>query len=199
MITFAITGGIATGKSTVTSIIRNQYNIPIVDADIIARQVVEVGTPCLSKLVASFSDKILNNDGSLNRKCLGDICFSDKSALNTINSIMGKQIKKESIKQIKDFQKLNNYLVGYDSALVIESKAYMSYKPIIVVTCSPETQLSRLMKRNNFTQEEAQKRIDSQMSLEEKVKYADYVINNDNGLIELNREIDSVVAKLKQL
>jgi dephospho-CoA kinase len=199
MITFAITGGIATGKSTVTNIIVKKHKVPVVDADVIAREIVEIGKPCLAHLVNAFSTAILNTDGSLNRKYLGDLCFKDKVALDTINRIMGKVIKEESFKQIQDLHGAGNSLVGYDSALIIESGNHELYKPIIVVTCSPEVQLSRLMSRNNLTEEEATARISAQMSLEEKVKYADYVINNDGGLTELNSEIESVVEKLKQL
>jgi dephospho-CoA kinase len=199
MITFAITGGIAVGKSTVTNTIVNKYNIPIVDADVIARQIVEVGKPCLTHLVNAFSTSILNSDGSLNRKYLGNLCFKDKRSLSTINRILGKVIKEESFKQIQDLHGAGNSLVGYDSALIIESGMYTLYKPIIVVTCSPEVQLSRLMSRNNLTKEEAVARISAQMSLKEKVKYADYVINNDGGLNELNSEIEFVIEKLKQL
>jgi len=199
MITFAITGSIATGKSTVTSTIRDKYNIPIVDADVIAREVVEVGRPCLTHLVHAFSDKILNQDGTLNRKYLGNLCFNNKDILNSVNRIVGPFIKEESFKQIQSLHESGHYLVGYDSALLIEMKLHTLYKPIIVVTCSPETQLNRLMNRNNFSKEEAMARISSQMSLSDKVKYADLIINNDSGLMELNSEIYSVVNKLKQL
>lgn len=199
MITFAITGGIATGKSTVTKTFKESYGIPIVDADVIAREIVEVGKPCLTYLVNAFSDKILNQDGTLNRKYLGNICFNDPVALNTINRIMGDIIKEESFKQLQKLHAEGNPLIGYDSALIIERGFHTLYKPIIVVTCSPETQISRLMKRNNLSYQEAAARISSQMKLSDKVGFADIVINNDGGLMELHSQIYSTIHQLKQL
>jgi dephospho-CoA kinase len=199
MITFGITGSIATGKSTVTKMIREQYNIPVVDADVIARQVVEPSTPGLIYLVNAFDSSILNSDGSLNRQLLGNLVFSDQKLLNKLNRIMGPLIVEESYKQIELLHSQGHYLVGYDSALLIEFGLQNLYKPLIVVSCDEDLQIKRLMERNNFDYKKALLTISKQLSSPEKAKHADFIINNDNGLAELASQVYSVVFQLKQL
>ena len=199
MITFGITGSIATGKSTVTKMIREQYNIPVVDADIVARQVVEPGQPALTYLVNAFDPSILNLDGTLNRQLLGTMVFSDQKLLNKLNRIMGPLIGEESYKQIQALHSQGHYLVGYDSALLIEFKIQNLYKPLIVVSTSKENQIKQLMERNKFDYEKACLTVSKQLSSPEKEKHADFIINNDNGLAELASQVYSVVNKLKQL
>lgn len=199
MITFAITGNIACGKSMVTKTITEKYGIPIVDADIVIRQVVEPSKPGLQYLINAFSDQIINLDGTLNRQYLSNLVFNNKLAMDNLNSIMGPLVKEESFKQIHALHNQGHYLVGYDYALLFESGVNSLYYPIIVVSCNEDLQIKRLMNRNSYTKEQALARINSQMKLQEKVSLADFVIHNNNGLSELSSDIHSVVNKLKQL
>jgi dephospho-CoA kinase len=199
MITFAITGNIATGKSTVTKTISEKYGIPIVDVDLIIRQVVEPGKPGLQYLVNALGSGILKDDGYLNRAYISNLVFNDKLSMNKLNAIMDPLVKEEVFNQVQDLHSQGHYLVGVDYPLLFESGVNNLYYPIIVISCSPELQLKRLMARNNFTKEQALVRIDSQMSLQDKMAKSDFVIHNNNGLSELSSDIHSIVNKLKQL
>lgn len=188
MITFALTGGIACGKSTVTKTFR-KHGIPIVDADIVARQVVEPGTYGYFLVLAAFGPDFFNEDTTLNRSKLADLVFTDKASMDKLNHIMAPIIYQESgwqmgrwLNYLRDQNR--SLICGYDAALIFEQND-TRFSPMIVVSCSQETQLARLMKRNSLTQEEAMARISAQMPLEEKVKLADFVINT-NGSIEDN-------------
>ena len=182
MITFGLTGGIACGKSTATKTFR-AHKIPMVDADIVARQVVEPGTPGLAQIVETFGKEYLQADGTLDRIALGRLVFFNQEAMDKINRIMGPLIHNESQAQIKKFHDEGNYIVGYDAALICEQGNADKYRPLIVVSCPQDMQVARLMSRNSLTREEAMARIDAQFPLPEKVKMADYVIDT-SGTIE---------------
>lgn len=182
MITFGLTGGIASGKSTVTKTLR-AAGIPIVDADIVARQVVEVGTPGWGMVRAMFGTEYLNEDDTLNRTKLAALVFSDKQALYNMNAIMTPLINAESTAQIKKLHDGGAPLVGYDAALICEMGNSEKYRPLIVVHCPRDTQLARLMSRNSLTRDEAMARIEAQMPVEKKMALADYLIDT-SGTVE---------------
>jgi len=196
MIVFGLTGGIACGKSTVTKTFRN-HDIPIVDADIVARQVVELGTDGLQEIVKCFGKDYLNEDGSLNRIKLGDKVFHDKIAMYAINCIMAPLIKKEAQKQFNTLFMMGHRLVGYDAALIVEMGDADKYRPLIVVNCPFEIQIERLIKRNNLTLEQAKARIDAQIPLSEKVKLADYVIDTSGTVENSVQQTLEIIFKLK--
>lgn len=182
MITFGLTGGIASGKSTVTKTFR-AAGIPMVDADIIARQVVEPGTPGLQAVINAFGTEYLLPDGTLNRIKLGALVFADKKELDICNKIMMPLIHDEGAAQVKKFHDAGAPLVGYDAALICEMGNAKNYRPLIVVHCPMDTQLARLMSRNNLTRAEAMSRIEAQMPVEKKKAMADYLIDT-SGTIE---------------
>lgn len=128
MITFGLTGGIACGKSTVTKTFR-AHNIPMVDADIVARQVVEIGTPGLNQIVETFGSQYLNTDGTLNRTELGKLVFFEPQAMLRINRIMLPLINKEAESQINKLHQEGNYIVGYDAALICEQGGLWKNSP----------------------------------------------------------------------
>lgn len=182
MITFGITGGIACGKSTVTKTFRAE-GIPIVDADIVARQVVEPGTTGLQSVIDAFGIEYLQTDGTLNRTALGALVFSNEEARHLINKIMYPLINDESTAQIKKLHDAGHVLVGYDAALICEMGNSEKYRPLIVVHCQRDMQIARLMSRNNLTRSEAMARIEAQMPVEKKMELANYLINT-SGTIE---------------
>jgi dephospho-CoA kinase len=181
MITFGLTGGIACGKSTVTKTFR-AHNIPMVDADIVARQVVEIGTPGLNEIVRVFGSQYLYTDGTLNRTELGKLVFAEPTAMLKINRIMLPLIAKEADSQMKKFHQDGYDIVGYDAALICEQGNCKKYRPLIVVHCPQDMQLARLMKRNSLTHAEAMARIEAQMPVEKKKKLADHLIDTSGSI-----------------
>lgn len=196
MITFGLTGGIACGKSTVTKTFR-AHNIPIVDADVVAREVVEVGKPTWGFVRAMFGHEYLNEDETINRTKLGALVFSDKQAMYNLNAIMGPAIVIEAERQIKALHEVGNSIVGYDAALICEMGNANKYRPLIVVQCPRDMQIERLVKRNSLTQEQAVARISAQMSVEEKVKMADLVIDTSGTIENSIKQTESIISIFK--
>lgn len=197
-ITFGLTGGIASGKSTATKTFI-KHGIPMVDADIVARQVVEPGTEGLAAIVKHFGASYLNSDGTLNRTKLGQYVFGNPEALSLINKIMGTLIHEEGERQCQTLHAQGYSLVGYDAALICEMGNSKKYRPLIVVHCSASTQLSRLMTRNSLTRAEAMARISSQMPVAEKMAMADYLIDSSGTIEESIRLTEEIIFKLKRL
>lgn len=198
MLTFGLTGGIACGKSTVSKTFRAN-GIPMVDADEVARQVVALGTPGLSQITETFGKEYTNNDGTLNRTELGRLVFSNQEALNKLNKIMGVLIHNESSTQLKQLHDDGNPIVGFDAALICENGNADKYRPLVVVACPLEIQLSRLMSRNNLTHDEAMARINAQLPSEKRVELADFVIDSSMSIRNSVLQTEVVVYELKQL
>jgi dephospho-CoA kinase len=198
MITFGLTGGICCGKSTVSKTFRAN-GIPMVDADIVAREVVEIGTPGLSQIVEVFGKEYLNNDGTLNRIKLGQLVFSSPKAMTKLNHIMGVLIHNESSVQLKNLHEEGHQIVGFDAALICEKGNADKYRPLVVVSCPVKVQLSRLMSRNNLTCEEALARIDSQFSSAQREELADYVIDSSMAIANSIQQTEVVIYELQQL
>lgn len=195
-ILFGITGSIACGKSTVTKYFR-KAGVMVVDADIIAREVVVPGSFGLDKLILTFGDEYLHADGTLNRPKLGSLVFQDPSALDLINEIMTPLIQNESERQLMRALEQGHDLVAYDAALIIEQGNVNQYRPLVVVCAPFDLQLTRLMSRNSLSEAEARSRIDKQLSSEEKAKFADYIINSVGTLEELEAKTLSVLSLIQ--
>lgn len=203
MITFGLTGGIACGKSTVTKTFR-KHGIPMVDADLVARQVVDVGTYGYFSLLKAFGREFFAEDGSLDRVKLGALVFQERTAMKKLNDIMGPMIQDESNRQIKRWLlwldgRGDKMIVGYDAALICEMGNAKKYRPLIVVSCPRDTQIERLIKRNSLTRDQAVIRIDSQMPVEEKIKLADYVIDSSRTIEESILQTEHIIQTLKSL
>lgn len=177
-----LTGGIASGKSTVSCMLRDLGCI-IIDADLIAREVVEPGSKTLKKIAKIFGDTIFNNDGTLNRKALGNIVFNDRSKLESLNGLIHPVIKETILQRIEDCRKSNeNSIVIVDAAVLIESGMDEIVDEVWLVYVDRDTQLKRLMERDSIECFEAIARIKSQMSVEEKIKKSNRIIDNSRGL-----------------
>lgn len=177
-----LTGSIASGKSTVSSMLA-ELNIPIVDADKIAREVVHPGEEAYSTVVRVFGAEILKSDQTLDRKKLGAIIFADEKKRDQLNNIIHPAIRKKMLEQRDAYVKFGEKCVVLDIPLLFESKLTHYIEKIIVVSVDEEVQLERLMSRDKYTQEEAQQRIKSQIPVRDKAKLADAVIDN-NGTPE---------------
>ncbi len=195
MITFGLTGGIASGKSTVTKTFR-AAGIPMVDADIIARQVVEPGTPGLQAVINAFGTEYLLSDGTLNRTKLGALVFANKKELDICNKIMMPLIHNEGAAQVKKLHEAGHIIVGYDAALICEMGNDKNYRPLIVVHCPTDTQIARLMSRNSLTRDEAMARIFAQMPVEKKKAMADYLIDTSGTIEQSINQTKEVIEHL---
>ena len=181
MLRVGLTGSIGVGKSFVTSIFA-ELGCHVLDADQTAREVVMPGAPGLNAITTEFGEEILNADGTLNRKQLGAVVFADETRRQRLNHILHPFIIARQDEIMRDWEREDPNGIGLiDAALMIESGGYQRFDKLIVVHCRPEVQLERLMLRDKLSREEAQRRIDSQMSQEEKQKFADYLIDTSDG------------------
>ncbi|KJA28296.1 hypothetical protein HYPSUDRAFT_692004 [Hypholoma sublateritium FD-334 SS-4] len=197
MLVIGLTGGIATGKSTVSSLLKAS-NIPIVDADVIARQVVEPGTPALAKIRKAFGDEVLLPNGGLDRKKLGSIIFNDDTKRRQLNKIVHPAVRKAMLWQVLGF-----WLRGYkycvmDVPLLIEGGLWQWAGLVVVVYCSDSLQLQRLIERDSSSEEDARSRLNSQLPISEKVQYADIVIDNSGSKQELQAHVDDLIRRLEK-
>lgn len=189
-----LTGSIATGKSTVSRMLKEK-GYPIVDADEISRQVVEPGSIVLEKIADEFGKEIIDQNGGLNREKLGSLIFNDQLEREKLNAIMHPAVRKEMLRQKESWLDKGFDTIIMDIPLLFESKLQSYVEKIIVVSASPSIQRERLMARNNLSGEEADARINSQLPISEKEKGADAVINNNDSLEETERQLDAILEK----
>lgn len=193
-VVIGLTGGIASGKSTVSNMIK-EMGITVVDADQIARDVVEIGEPAYNKIVEVFGIEILLKDQSLNREKLGALIFSDQKKREQLNEIVHPAVRKEMLQQVKKEKELESRAVVLDIPLLFESKLTYLVDKTILVYVDEKTQLERLMQRNGYTEEEAKLRIQSQLPLKEKRKLADEIIDNNGSLENTQTQLNAVLKK----
>lgn len=189
-----LTGGIASGKSTVATMFTN-LKIPLIDADKIAREVVLPGTETYEKIVATFGRGILHEDKTLNRQKLGAIIFADDEKRKQLNALIHPAIRRQMISERDAYVQTDEPCIVLDIPLLFESKLTHYVEKIIVVYVDEQTQLKRLIKRDHLTETEARQRIDAQMPLKDKAEQADVVIDN-NGTIEQTN--DKLIGALKK-
>lgn len=183
-----LTGGIATGKSTVSHYFSEQ-GYPVIDADKVAREVVEPGTLGLEKVVAAFGTGILTQQGELDRQKLGQLVFSDVLKRKKLDAVLDGEIRQAIDKEMEDYKFRNEPLVIVDIPLLYEAGYESLMTKVMVVYVSEEIQIKRLIERNSLTQEEARQRMNSQLSIEIKKMRADFVIDNSGTKEETKRQV----------
>ena len=188
-----LTGGIACGKSTISAYLK-EFGLPVIDADECSRAVVEKGSIGLEKLTGIFGNKILENDGTLNRKALGQIVFSDSEQLSLLNSVMEPLIREEISRRLN--QENNADLVVLDAPLLIEQHYDKICDFIMTIDVPKKIQLERLIERDNLSEDEAKSRVESQLSSRERNGFADVVIDS-SGTVEQTRK--QVIKWLKTI
>jgi len=188
-----ITGGIASGKSTVSDYIRSK-GYPVLDADIYARKVVEPGSEGLKEIVEAFGEVALNEDGTMNRQYVGSLIFNDKEKRDILNGITHPKIR-QMMNDERDFY-LKTTHVFQDIPLLFENGLEDQMDEIIVVYVERDVQTERLMSRNELSESEAISRIDSQMSLEDKKARATVVFDNTETRETLYKQIDEFLSTL---
>jgi dephospho-CoA kinase len=186
-----LTGGIACGKTTVAGMLE-ELGAPVIDADDLAREVVQPGEPALDDIVETFGEKMLNDDGELDRDALGDRVFNDEEARQRLESITHPRIAQRMQKRATELRESGDDWVVYDAALIVENDLHHGLDSLIVVTASEQTQIDRLMERDDFSGQQARDRIDAQMPIDQKADVADYVIDNDGSLDDTHRQVEEV-------
>lgn len=187
-----LTGGIASGKSTVSNLFKAQ-GIPIVDADVVARDALKKGTGGWKKVVEAFGDDILQPDGEVDRPKLGGIVFSNPDKRQLLNRLLAPHISSGILQEILKLWLKGHKVIVLDIPLLFEAKMDKWTKPIIVVWVDRETQLQRLVSRDRITDEEANNKINAQMPLDSKRSKADIVIDNTGSLDDLNEQFQNVL------
>lgn len=189
-----LTGSIASGKSTVANLLKDR-GYPIVDADEIARLVVEPGSPVLKEIETVFGHEVIREDGSMNRAVVGQLIFGDDKKREQLNNIIHPAIRTELIAQKEAYLAAGEKTVILDIPLLFENKLHDYVEKILVVSVTPEVQKERLMSRNQFSEQEADSRIASQLPIEIKEQGADAVIDNNGTLVETERQVEDVLRK----
>ena len=199
-IVVGLTGGISTGKSTVTNIIIED-GFKVIDADKIAREVVEIGKPAYEDIVRVFGEEILDKNLNIDRKKLGSIIFSNKEYRMKLNAIVHPRVFQTMREKLKDYS-IENAVVFLDIPLLIEEMDIINgyginFDEIWVVYTKEKIQIERLMDRDNISYQDAYKKIKSQMPIEQKTEYANRIIDNNNGLNELVVQVKKLLNFFK--
>jgi dephospho-CoA kinase len=194
---FGLTGGIASGKSTVARTLR-ELGATVIDADELARVVVEPGKPAYNEIKARWPD-VIGADGLLDRKKLGDIVFSDAASRAELNGMTHPRIAEESARRTQEAEARGEPLAFYEAALLVENGLAEAFDGLIVVTVPDELQVARLRERDKVGEAPARARIAAQLPLAEKVRRATWVIDNSGPAGQTKREVEQLYGELKRL
>ena len=189
---FGITGGIASGKSTVSARFRAR-GLPVIDADQLARDAVAKGSPGLAAVVEAFGPGVLAPDGSLDRKALAAIVFADEAKRRVLNGLVHPRVAMLGALATQELAAKGEPLAAYEAALLVENGLAEAFRPLVVVAASEATQLARTKHRDGATDDEALARIRAQMPLATKIAAADVVLDNDGTEAELLRRADEAL------
>ncbi|WP_099158734.1 dephospho-CoA kinase [Virgibacillus ndiopensis] len=189
-----LTGSIASGKSTV-SLMFDDYNIPVVDADKISREVVAPGEKAYDQIVNTFGQQILREDKTINRKKLGEIVFADEAKRNQLNEIVHPAVREKILKRRDGYVESGATCVVLDIPLLFESKLTHFVDKTLVVYVDESVQLNRLMERDKYTENEALQRINAQIPIREKAKLADAIIDNNGTKYQSYEQLEKLLQE----
>lgn len=190
-----LTGGIASGKSTVSNLFKSN-DIPVVDADVVAREALKKGSGGWKKVVEAFGEEILLDNGEVNRPRLGQIVFADPDKRQFLNRLLAPYISSGIFWEVVKLWSKGYKVIVLDVPLLFEAKIDKFTKPIIVVWVDPETQIQRLLARDNSSEEDGRNRVNAQMPLDVKRSKADIVIDNTGSLDDLNEQFQNVLVRV---
>ena len=191
-----LTGGISSGKSTVSSYLK-QLKIPVIDADEVARKVVEPNSQGAREIRKAFGSDVFEEDGSLNRQKLGTLIFSNAENRQKLDDLLQPLIKITILNEIEEYRQKGENMIVLDLPLLFEKQYEELCEEIIVVYIPKELQLERLMRRNQYTKQEALSRIDSQLSIEEKRKRATVLLDNQGTIQQLYHQVEQWLVETK--
>ncbi len=196
MLHVGLTGNIASGKSHAAQVF-TELGAHILDADVIARELVEPGTETYREVVRMFGPEVVRDGGAIDRRLLGQIIFNDPSKRAMLNSVVHPGVRTEIVKRIAALErKGEGGIIVIDAALMVETGSYRAYDRLVVVRCNAAQQLLRLMKRDNLSETEARARMAAQMPADEKARVADYVIDTSGSFEETRAQVESVYRAL---
>jgi dephospho-CoA kinase len=190
-----LTGGIATGKSTVAARLRGA-GVPVIDADDVAREVVSVGTVGLEEIVKAFGPNVLDRLGGLDRKALARLVFSSTAARATLEAITHPLIASRTSEYAAALESRGEPIACYEAALLVESGIADRYRPLVVCACPETLQLTRLQARDGLSENEAFARVRAQLPLSAKIAMADHVLATDGSMDDTRRRADELLARL---
>ena len=191
-----LTGGIASGKSAVAKILA-RLGAAIVDADVLSREVVAPGHDGWNEIVATFGREVLQPDQNLDRQKLRTLIFNNPDARKQLEAIIHPRVRALAEQRIREHGDAGYAVVVYEVPLLFEGNLQQWLRPVILVACNVDTQRRRLQQRDGLDGAAAQKHIDAQMSLEDKRKLADYIIENDGSLADLESQVRAVLAQIE--
>lgn len=191
-----LTGGIASGKSTVAAILR-RLGAAIINADELSREVVQPEQDAWKEIIATFGPDILQDDKTLDRRKLRKIVFDNPEARKKLEAIIHPRVRALAERRINELAAAGNSIIVYEVPLLFEGQIHLWLRPVILVACEIETQRKRLVERDHLTEIEAQQHLDAQMSLAEKRRLADHVIENDGNLKDLEQQVRAVLHKIQ--
>jgi dephospho-CoA kinase len=191
-----LTGGIASGKSTAAAILR-RLGAAVVNADELSREVVRPGNQAWQEIVHAFGPSVLLEDQALDRKKLRRMVFDNPEARQRLESIIHPKVRALAEKRIRELEAAGNVIIVYEVPLLFEGQLQLWLRPVILVACDAATQKQRLRERDRLSDEEAQRHLDAQMSLDEKRRLADHVVENNGTLDELEQQIKAVLKKIQ--
>lgn len=193
---FGLTGGLASGKSAVARMLRDR-GVPVIDADRLAREVVEKGSEGLAEVVAALGDEVLSPDGSMDRAKVAEIVFADPEKRRALNRIVHPRIGALSAQRIGELDAAGETIACYEAALLVENGLADAFRPLVVVVVPEETQVARAVIRDAATEEQVRARLAAQLPLSAKVAAADFVIDNGGDLAATEQRVDEVLAAIR--
>lgn len=193
---FGLTGGLASGKSAVARMLRDR-GVPVIDADRLAREVVERGSEGLAEVAAALGEGVLSPDGSMDRAKVAEIVFADPEKRRALNRIVHPRIAALSAQRIGELDAAGEPLACYEAALLVENGLADAFRPLVVVVVPEETQVARAMVRDAATEEQVRARLAAQLPLSAKVAAADFVIDNGGDLAATEQRVDEVLAAIR--
>jgi dephospho-CoA kinase len=198
MLVVGLTGGIASGKSTVSRMFR-EAGIPVICADDLAHEVVKPGSAALDEIRRTFGEEFIDSDGALDRVAMASLVFQDKDKRRALESIIHPRVGEEREKLLQEFAAQGHNIVIVDVPLLYESGWADSFDMIVVAYVSPEIQLQRLIARDSMSPEEARSRLDAQMAIDEKRALAERVIDNTGSIEHTRDQVDDLVEELRNM
>jgi dephospho-CoA kinase len=195
MLRVALTGGIATGKSYVARRMR-AADVPVVDADVLAREVVAPGTPGLAAIAGRFGAGVIGPDGALDRARLADMVFRDPAARSDLEAIVHPAVR-AGIERFFQALPAGTPVAVADIPLLFETDRAAEYDAVVVAACPPDLQVARVVTRDGTSREQARQRMAAQLPIEDKVRRADYVIDTSGSYADTDAAVDDVLAALR--
>jgi dephospho-CoA kinase len=199
MLKVGLTGGIASGKSTVGRMF-GELGCKVIDSDRITRQLFESRNTVNKAVAEAFGSHVVASDGSIDRRVLGELVFNNPDLRQKLNGLVHPAIKQRQAEFLAQVESENPHAIGIvEAALIIEAGTFKNYDKVIVVTCRPEVQRQRLQERSRLTPEQIEARIASQMPMEEKARFADFIIDNSGDIGRTRQQVREICRQLRAL